>query len=175
MRDIAKEIEKESGVEISKSHVERMLQEFGLSYKRPKLHVQSDDPNYSRKKREVKNYKRIAPALAKRGSWLAFQDETWESLYPRIEAEWMQRGKQKRILTPKKNKRRNTFITLLWPERKNGLFFNTYARRRSAEFKHHLSNVLRHAKRLGAKKIRPVCRPCHLSQIARNKAVRQES
>jgi hypothetical protein len=65
----------------------------------------------------------------------------------------MEKGKQKRVLTPRKNKRRNTFITLLWPERKNGLFFNTYPKRRSKEFKHHLSNVLQHAKRLGAKKI----------------------
>lgn len=65
----------------------------------------------------------------------------------------MQRGIQKRVLTPRKNKRRNTFITLLWPERKNGLIFNTYPKRRSKEFKHHLSNVLQHAKRLGAKKI----------------------
>jgi transposase len=67
VRDIAKEIEKESGVEISKSHVQRMMDELGLSYKRPKLHVKSDDPNYARKKREVKNYQRVAPALAKRG------------------------------------------------------------------------------------------------------------
>jgi transposase len=67
VRDIAKEIGKESGVEISKSHVHRMMDEIGLSYKRPKLHVKSDDPNYARKKREVKNYQRIASALEKRG------------------------------------------------------------------------------------------------------------
>lgn|SRR5487761_677355 len=67
VRDIAKEIGKESGVEISKSHVHRMMDELGLSYKRPKLHVKSDDPNYARKKREVKNYQRIASALEKRG------------------------------------------------------------------------------------------------------------
>src|SRR5208283_5679058 len=67
VRDIAKEIEKESGVEISKSHVQRMMDELGLSYKRPKLDVKSDDSNYYRKKREVRNYERIAPALAKRG------------------------------------------------------------------------------------------------------------
>ena len=36
-------------------------------YKRPKLDVKSNDPSYARKKREVRNYKRIAPALAKRG------------------------------------------------------------------------------------------------------------
>ena len=68
VRDIAKEIEKESGIGISKSHVERIMDELGLSYKRPKLHVKSDDPSYSRKKREVRNYKMIAPALQKKSS-----------------------------------------------------------------------------------------------------------
>jgi hypothetical protein len=58
---------------------------------------------------------------------------------------------QKRVLTPKKNKRRNAFITLLWPERKNGLFFNTYPKRRSTEFRPRLSNVLQHVERLGGK------------------------
>jgi transposase len=56
VRDIAKEITKESGFEISKSHVQRIMGDLGLSYKRPKLHIKSDDPNYARKKREVKNY-----------------------------------------------------------------------------------------------------------------------
>lgn len=41
-------------LKISKSHVERMLQELGLSYKRPKLHVKSDDPDYSKKKSKEK-------------------------------------------------------------------------------------------------------------------------
>jgi len=65
----------------------------------------------------------------------------------------MRRGEQRRVLTPGFNKRRNTFITLLWPKRRNGLIFNTYPKRRSREFKHHLSNVLEHAKRLRAKKL----------------------
>ena len=69
VRDLAKEIEKETGIGISKTHVERMLQELDLSYKRPKLHVKSDDPNYSRKKRGVRSYQRIAPALEKKGFW----------------------------------------------------------------------------------------------------------
>ena len=68
VRDIAKEIEKETGVGISKSHVERIMDELHLSYKRPKLHVKSNDPSYYRKKREVNNYKRISAALQKRGS-----------------------------------------------------------------------------------------------------------
>ncbi len=41
--------------------------ELDLAYKRPKLTVKSNDPNYSRKAKEIQRYKRIAPALAKRG------------------------------------------------------------------------------------------------------------
>lgn len=65
----------------------------------------------------------------------------------------MKKGEQKKVLTPKKSKRRNTFITLLWPKRRKGLFFNTYPKRTNREFRHHLSNVLAHAKRLRAKKL----------------------
>ncbi len=63
----------------------------------------------------------------------------------------MPRGEQRRVLTPGYNKRRNTFITLFWPKRRNGLVFNAYAKRRSREYKLHLSNLIQHAKRHGAK------------------------
>jgi hypothetical protein len=74
-----------------------MMDELGLSYKRPKFYAKSDDPNYARKKKEVKNYQRIAPLPLgkKRGVLVTFQDKTWDSLYPKIEAEWMEKGKQK--------------------------------------------------------------------------------
>lgn len=65
----------------------------------------------------------------------------------------MPRGVQKRVLTPGYNKRRNTFITLLWPKRSRGLVFNTYPKRRSREYKLHLSNLLQHARRRRAKKV----------------------
>lgn len=75
----------------------------------------------------------------------------------------MPRGEQKRVLAPGYNKRRNTFITLLWPKRKNGFIFNTYAKRRSRECKLHLSNLLQHAKRRGAKRVILFAdhAPCH--------------
>ena len=95
---------------------------------------------------------------------VAFEDETWVSLYPKIEAEWMKRGTQRRVVTPGYNKRRNTFITLLWPKRsRNGFIFNTYAKRRSKEYKLHLSNLLQHAKRRGAKRVILFVNhaPCH--------------
>jgi transposase len=64
----------------------------------------------------------------------------------------MPRGIQKRVLTPGYNKRRNTFITLFWPK-KSGFIFNTYAKRRSREYKLHLSNLIQHARRQGAKRV----------------------
>ncbi len=68
VRDIAKALQGE-GIKASKSYVQDMLQSMGLAYKRPKLDVKSNDPNYYRKAREVRNYKRAAPALGKKGSW----------------------------------------------------------------------------------------------------------
>jgi hypothetical protein len=85
---------------------------------------------------------------------VAFEDETWVSLYPKVEAEWMKRGHQRRVVTPGYNQRRNTFITLFWPKRRrNGFIFNTYSKRRSRESKlHHLSNLLQYARRHRAKR-----------------------
>jgi len=67
VRDIAKALSKE-GIKVSKSYVHDMLKGLGLTYKRPKLTVKSNDPNYYRKAKEVRNYKRAASALAKKGS-----------------------------------------------------------------------------------------------------------
>jgi transposase len=67
VRDIATALSREN-IKISRSHVHNILtEELDLAYKRPKLTVKSNDPNYSRKAREIQRYKRIAPALAKRG------------------------------------------------------------------------------------------------------------
>jgi transposase len=68
VRDISKALSAE-GIEVSRSYVHDMLKGLGLTYKRPKLTVKSNDPNYYRKAKEVRNYKRAASALAKKGSW----------------------------------------------------------------------------------------------------------
>jgi len=66
VRDISKAL-KQEGVDISPTQVHGVLNDLGLSYKRPKLTVKSDDPSLARKEREVRRYKQVAPALAKRG------------------------------------------------------------------------------------------------------------
>ena len=82
----------------------------------------------------------------------------------------MPRGYQRRVMTPGYNRRRNTFITLFWPKkRRNAFVFNTYAKRRSGEFKLHLSNLLQHAKRRGARKVILFVdhAPCHKTKNVR--------
>ena len=81
----------------------------------------------------------------------------------------MPRGEQKRVLTPGYNKRRNTFITLVWPKKRNGFIFNTYPKRRSREYKLHLSNLLQYAKRRRAKKVILLAdhAPCHKTKNAK--------
>jgi transposase len=66
VRDVSKAL-KEEGVDISPTQVHGVLNDLGLSFKRPKLTVASNDPSFARKEREIRRYKQIAPALAKRG------------------------------------------------------------------------------------------------------------
>jgi hypothetical protein len=64
--DISKALKSE-GVDISPTQVHGILRDLGLSYKRPKLDIESDDPSYARKERELNHYEQVAPALAKGG------------------------------------------------------------------------------------------------------------
>jgi hypothetical protein len=77
----------------------------------------------------------------------------------------MEKGHQKKVLTPGYNARRNMFVTLSWPKKskRNWFIFNTYAKRRSREFKLHLSNVMQYA-RARSQKGHPLCRPCTVPQ-----------
>lgn len=67
VRLLARHLTKEAGIKISKSHVWRILHEADIVHKRPKATVRSRDPDYERKAAKVSAYKRIAPALEKRG------------------------------------------------------------------------------------------------------------
>ena len=77
----------------------------------------------------------------------------------------MKKGFQERVRTPGKNKRRNVFITLFWPK-KNGFIWNRFSKRRSREYKRHLSNLLQHAKRRRVRRIILFAdhAPCHKTE-----------
>jgi transposase len=66
VRDISKAL-KQEGVEISPTQVHGLMNDLGLSYKRPKLTVESNDPSFARKEREIRRYKQVASALEKKG------------------------------------------------------------------------------------------------------------
>lgn len=89
-------------------------------------------------------------------------------LYPRIEAKWMKRGYQEKVLTPGYNKRTNIFVTLFWPK-KYGYIWNKFEKRRSRELKLHLSNLLQYAKRHGVKTIILFMdhAPCHKTKTVK--------
>jgi transposase len=67
VRDIVKALSAE-GIIVSRAYAHDLLKDLGFAYKRPKLTVKSDDPDYHRKAKDVRNYKRMASALAKKGS-----------------------------------------------------------------------------------------------------------
>jgi transposase len=67
VRLLSRHLTRQVGVKISKSHVWRILHEAGIVHKRPKAAVKSPDLDYERKAAKVSAYKRIAPALEKRG------------------------------------------------------------------------------------------------------------
>jgi transposase len=69
VRDIAKALSKE-GIKVSKSYVHDMLKGLGLTYKRPKLTVKSNDPNYYRKEGEGgQELQAGSISVSKKGSW----------------------------------------------------------------------------------------------------------
>ena len=63
----------------------------------------------------------------------------------------MLKGKQEHIDTPGYNRRRNVFVTLFWPSK--DIVYNTFEKRRSREFKAHLSNAVAYAKRHGIRRV----------------------
>lgn len=63
----------------------------------------------------------------------------------------MPKGQQRQIPAPGRNKRINLFITMLWPSKK--ALYNVYGRRRSGEFKKHLTSLLRYMGRHRLKRL----------------------
>jgi len=66
LRDIARELKKE-GIELHYTGVRRALNELGIVLKQPKLRAPGSLKKNYRKRREIANYRRIAPALLKKG------------------------------------------------------------------------------------------------------------
>ena len=66
LRDIARELKKE-GIDLHYTGVRRVLNDLGISLRQPKLRAPGSLNKNYRKRKEIENYKRIAPALLKKG------------------------------------------------------------------------------------------------------------
>jgi len=64
VRDVSKAL-KEEGVDIGPTQVHGLLRDLGLSYKRPKLTVESDDPSFARKSARSGDTSRSPPPSKK--------------------------------------------------------------------------------------------------------------
>ena len=75
---------------------------------------------------------------------VAFEDETWVELLPKLWRCWYLKGKQLEVGTPGMNKRVNVFITLDFASGR--LVYSIHRKRRSREFKYHLKKLMKYAK-----------------------------
>ena len=82
---------------------------------------------------------------------MAFQDEKWVELLPKIERCWTKKEDRLVVPTLGYTKRINCFITLFWPTK--NIVWNCFKRRRNIEFRKHLSNIAAYAERQKLKKV----------------------
>jgi transposase len=69
IRLLAKHLTKELRMNVSPMQTWRIINELGITHKRPKLAIEHDDENdYKERKKVIDNYKRISSALLKKGS-----------------------------------------------------------------------------------------------------------
>ena len=140
-----------AGMAVSLTTVHRIMNELDYTWKRPKLRAPGSIKKDYRKRKEVENYKRIAPALRKNGVLILFEDEKWIELLARIEGKWILKGKEEFVPTPGWTAGWNYFISM---DAADGtIIWNSFPGRRNREFRRHLSNVIAHAERLGAKRV----------------------
>ncbi len=78
------------GIAVSRSTVARILNTLGYVWKRPKLRAPGSISKDYWKRKEVANYRKIAPALRKKGTLVLCEDEKWIELHPRVEGKWIQ-------------------------------------------------------------------------------------
>ena len=67
VRLLAKHLTRIVGIRISKTRLWEILRDAGISHKQPKATIRSPDKDYMAKAKHVEGYKRIAPALLKKG------------------------------------------------------------------------------------------------------------
>jgi len=92
----------QTGMEVSESCVRRALHRQGYTVQRPVLTVSSPDPEYEQKRATIEDLQRRAQA----GEIdLYYEDEVDLALLPGVMCCWSKRGHQRKIETPRQNKK----------------------------------------------------------------------
>ena len=105
---LAEHMERETGVGLSGERVRQILLRHGLRFRRPKLHVVSNDPLYEEKRERIE---RLLAAPPKR-TVILFEDETELHLNPRIQKTWQDVGSPMKVDAAVKDRKLDLFGTV---------------------------------------------------------------
>ena len=105
---LAEYMGKETGVRLSGERIRQLLLKNGMRFRRPKLHVVSDDALYGQKRERLE---RLLAAPPKR-TVVLFEDETELHLNPRIKKTWQEVGSPIRVDAAGKDRKLNLFGTV---------------------------------------------------------------
>ncbi len=104
--DLVRALVKKGFEAVSSETIRTHLQALGYRVLRPVLSIASPDPDYKRKAKQLKKYKK----QAKNGEILLyFQDEIDLNLLPGILRCWTLQGSQRKVKTPGLNKKQYGF------------------------------------------------------------------
>ncbi len=104
---LAAHMEEETDIALSGERVRQLLLENGIRFRRAKLRVVSDDPDYDIKRRRIE---RLVAAPPKR-TVILFEDETELHLNPRIQKTWRRVGEPMKVNAAGKDRKLNLFGT----------------------------------------------------------------
>lgn len=89
------------GIEVSDDTVRRALDRLEFVWRRPRWHVESEDPAFEERMAAVEEA--LAEAEGSDGVTVLFEDETDVRRLPPLRAMWMRRGEQARVPVPSGN------------------------------------------------------------------------
>lgn len=99
---LAVALKEQTGLAVSESSVRRTLHGQGYSVQRPVLSVSSPDPEYEQKCERLRELQRRAEAGEIE---LYYEDEVDLALLPGVMRCWSKQGQQRKIETPRQNKK----------------------------------------------------------------------
>ncbi|XXS80788.1 IS630 family transposase [Sorangium sp. So ce176] len=102
---LARQLQRDTGLRLSVGHIGRLLRALGARRKRPRPFVRCPWPK-SRERRKIGAIRKLIRGLP-RDEIAFYADEMDVDLNPRLGLGWMRRGRQKRVLTPGNNQKRD--------------------------------------------------------------------